>query len=195
MTAFPAATDFNSPEAANRRLANAAFLQTRDLQFYDRLVLEIQRLSHPGENIPLPDPAEMGCWQRAYACYETLRDRAAVEEHRAVQRSQAFRDYERDWNQYIQDRESILAGLRADVFDEFTLIEHLGLQKDDLGDVLVKGRNRDGEYRHPDWVKRADRLASAIRWWHALSGEEKRTLRQMRVVRKLEAAKQERSDG
>ena len=35
--------------------------------------------------------------------------------------------------------------------------------------------------------QRANRLASALRWWHALSGEEKRTLRQMRIGRKLEA--------
>jgi hypothetical protein len=192
VTAFPAATDFNAPEAANRRLATAPFLQTRDLQFYDRLRLEIQRLSHPGENIPLPDPAEMGAWQRAYACYETLRDRAALEESRAVQRNQWFVEDQKAWNTFIEDRESILDALRRDVFDEFTLHEHLGLQKDDLGDALVKEPDRFGSCRHPEWRRRADRLASALRSWHALSGEEKRTLRQMRVARKLEAMQEAR---
>jgi hypothetical protein len=95
MTAFAGVTNFNSPEAANRRLANAAFLQSRDLPLYEHMVLEIQRMSHPGENIPLPDPAEMGAWQR-----ETLRDRAAAEENRAVQRSQPFWDDQKAWSQF-----------------------------------------------------------------------------------------------
>ena len=132
----------------------------------------------------------MGAWQRAFAVYEKLRDRAVVEETRAVERNQAFVDHERKWNEYIQDRESILAALRADVLDEFTLREHLGLEKGDLDNVLVKERNRDGSYRHPDWYHRARRLASALRGWHALSGEEKKILRQMRITRKLEAAEQ-----
>ena len=194
MVAF-AGADFNSPEAANRRLANAAFLQTRDLQFYDRLVLEIQQLSHPGESIPIPDSAEMGAWQRAYALYEKLRDRAVVEESRAVRNNEAVAAYEAQWNQYIQDRESVLAGLRADVFDEFTLREHLGLEKHDLDPPTTPETNKYGSNRHPQWFDRANRLSSALRAWHALSGEEKRTLRQMRVSRKLEAAKQERIHG
>jgi hypothetical protein len=86
-----------------------------------------------------------------------------------------------------EDRESLLAALRADVFDEFTLVEHLGVKKGDLDNPLVEPDHRFGNERHPDWQQRAFRLSSAIRFWHALSGEEKRTLRQMRVARKLEA--------
>ena len=36
-------TDFTSPEIGNKRLANCVFLQTSDLLFWDRLMLEIQR--------------------------------------------------------------------------------------------------------------------------------------------------------
>ena len=133
MTAFPAATDFNSLEAANRRLANAPFLQSRDMQFYDRLCLEIQQLSHPGESIPLPDPAEMGAWERAYAVYEKLRDRAVAEEQRAVQHNQAFAADQREWDDYVNSREQVLQMLQRGIFDESTLVEHLDVQlPDDL---------------------------------------------------------------
>jgi hypothetical protein len=192
VTAFSGVTNFNSPESANRRLANAAFLQERDLPLFNHMVMEIRRLSHADERIPLPDPVEAGAWPRAFAVYEKLRDRAVVEEHRAVQHNQAFAADQREWSDYIQDRESILAGLRADVFDEHTLFEHLGLQKHDLGPPTTPETNKYGSNRHPDWYERAKRLSSALRAWHALSGEEKRTLRQMRIVRKIEAAKQER---
>ena len=151
-----------------------------------RLVLEIQRLAHPGESIPIPDSAEMGAWGRAYAVYEKLKDRAALEEHRSVQQSQWFVDDQKAWNQFNEDRQVILDGLRRDVFDEHTLIEHLGVQSSDLDDPLVEP-DRFGNQRHPDWAKRANRLASALRAWFALSGEEKKVLRQMRVARKLEA--------
>jgi hypothetical protein len=76
-----------------------------------------------------------------------------------------------------------------------TLREHLGVRKDDLDDPVVKEANDGVGDRHPDWVKRADRLASALRSWHALLGEEKKVLRQMRVTRKLEAVKHERQHG
>jgi hypothetical protein len=132
VTAF-SAPDFGSPEHANKRLANAAFLQTRDLESYGRLILEIQRLAHPGENIPLPDSGEMGAWGRAFAIYETLRDRAVVEEHRAVQHNQAFAADEHEWNVYIESLETVLALLRRGTLDEDTLVEHLDVKlPDDL---------------------------------------------------------------
>ena len=186
MTAFPGAS-IGSPEFANARFADVEFLPANHHPAYAQLVLAVQRMMRDGDNFVLPDVMEAGCWRKTFSLYQKLKDREALEEQRAIQRSQAFRDYERDWNQYIQDRESILAGLRQDVFDMIVLQEHLGLQKDDLGEVLVKERNRDGEYRHPEWKQKASRLASAIRFWHALSAEEKRTLKLMRVARKLEA--------
>ena len=56
----------------------------------------------------------------------------------------------------------------------------LGVKKHDLDNPLVEPDHRFGNERHPDWQQRAFRLSSAIRFRHALSGEEKRTLRQMR---------------
>jgi hypothetical protein len=194
MTAFPAATDFNSPEAANRRLANAAFLQTRDLQFYDRLVLEIQRLSIPGENIPLPDPVEMGAWQRAYACYETLRDRAALEESRAVLHNQAFAADQREWNDYVSDREQVLRMLQRGVFDEDTLTEHLDVKlPGDLASPTTAETDRYGSSRHPEWRERATRLASALRWWDALDTQARTAIKQERALKRLQQFKEARS--
>ena len=187
-------TDFTSPEIGNKRLANCVFLQTSDMLFWDRLMLEIHQLTHPGESIPVPAPEEMGAWQRAFILWERLRDRAVAEERSTVQQSHWLVEDEKSWTQFNEDRESILAALRADVFDEFVLREHLGVEKDDLDDPLVEP-DRFGNCRHPQWKQRASRLASAIRFWHTLSGEEKRTLRQMRVVQKLEEMKHERAHG
>ena len=53
-------TDFYSPEIGNKRLANCVFLQSSDMLFWDRLVLEINQLTHNGESIPVPDPPEEG---------------------------------------------------------------------------------------------------------------------------------------
>ena len=139
-----------TPEFANHRLASVTFLRGPDLPLFHHMVMEILRMKHDGENLPIPDEAEAGAWTKAYSLYERLKDRTALEEYRAVQRNQWFAEDQKAWNTFIEDREIILDGLRRDVFDEHTL-EHLGLQKDDLGDVLVKERNRDGEYRHPEW--------------------------------------------
>jgi hypothetical protein len=138
MTAFSGVTDFNSPESANRRLANAAFLQERDLPLFNHMVMEIRRLSHADERIPLPDPVEAGAWQRAFAVYEKLRDREVVEQSRAVQHNQAFAADQRAWNDYVSDREQVLRMLQRGVFDEDVLIDRLDVQlPGDLGPPTI----------------------------------------------------------
>ena len=126
-------TDFTSPEIGNKRLANCVFLQTSDLLFWDRLMLEIHQLTHPGERIPVPAPEEMGAWQRAFILWKRLRDRAASEENCVVQRSQASLDDERAWSEYGENIEAVKAMLKRGIFDSDTLVEHLDLKlPDDL---------------------------------------------------------------
>ena len=195
MTAF-ATPDYGSPEAANRRLVNAAFLQTRDLQFYDHMVLEIRRLSHTDENIPIPDSAEMGAWGRAYALYEKLRDRAAVEEQRAVQGGQWFVEDQKAWNEYGENLETVKAMLKRGILDEDTLTEHLDIQlPDDLSSPVTPEPNKYGSNRHPAWKSRAQRLSSALHWWHALGAEARAAIKQQRALRQLQALKEERAHG
>ena len=210
-------TDFYSPEIGNKRLANTVFLQTSDMLFWDRLVLEINQLSHPGENVPVPAPEEMGCWQRAFILYERLRDRAAAEERRAVQHDPALKNDQREWDQYVQDFQTVLEMLQRGIFDRDTLVEHLDLKlPDDLespmpapqivrpheylcptmqtgktSDCTCIGRipeDRKAE-RHPEWKQRAARLASALHWWDMLDAPERAAIKQERASRKLQAFK------
>ena len=126
-------TDFYSPEIGNKPLANTVFLQTSDMLFWDRLMLEIHQLSHPGESIPVPDPLEAGAWSRAYVLYENLRDRAAAEERRAVQHDPALKNDQREWDQYVQGRQTVAEMLQRGIFDRDTLTGHLDLKlPDDL---------------------------------------------------------------
>lgn len=214
-------TDFYSPEIGNKRLANCVFLQTSDMLFWDRLVLEINQLTHNGESIPVPAPEEMGAWQRAFILYERLRDRAAAEERRAVQHDPALKNDQRGWDQYVQDRQTVAEMLQRGIFDRDTLVEHLDLKlPDDLDPptpapmtvrphdpwcpVMGTGKNADctcigripedrKAERHPEWRARAARLASALHWFGAMSAEEKQVLRTQRVLRRLETFKEARS--
>ena len=126
-------TDFTSPEIGNKRLANTVFLQSSDMLFWNRLMLEIHQLTHPGESIPVPDPLEAGAWSRAYVLFEKLRDRAAVEEHRAVQHDPALENDQRQWNEYGENIEAVKEMLRRGILDRDTLVEHLDVRlPDDL---------------------------------------------------------------
>ena len=213
-------SDFYSPEIGNKRLANTVFLQTSDLLFWDRLMLEIHQLTHNGESIPVPDPLEAGAWSRAHVLYEKLRDRAAAEERRAVQHDPALKNDQREWDQYVQDREVLLSVLKRGVLNEDTLTELLDVQAGDLdpptpapmtvrpheylcptmqtgktSDCTCIGRipeDRKAE-RHPEWKQRAARLASALHWWDMLDAPERAAIKQQRASRKLQAFKEARS--
>ena len=213
-------TDFYSPEIGNKRLANCVFLQTSDLLFWDRLMLEIHQLSHPGESIPVPAPEEMGAWQRAFILWERLRDRAAAEERRAVQHDPALKNDQREWDDYVNSREQVLQMLNRGIFDRDTLVEHLDVLPGDLdpptpapqivrpheylcptmqtgktSDCTCIGRipeDRKAE-RHPEWRERATRLASALRWWDALGAEARTAIKQERALKKLQQFKEARS--
>ena len=213
-------TDFYSPEIGNKRLANSVFLQKNDLLFWDRLMLEIHQLTHPGENVPVPAPEEMGCWQRAFILYERLRDRAAAEERRAVQHDPALKNDQREWDDYVNSREQVIQMLQRGILDRETLTEHLDLQPGDLdpptpapmtvrpheylcptmqtgktSDCTCIGRipeDRKAE-RHPEWKQKAARLASALHWWNMLDAPERAAIKQQRALNKLQQFKEARS--
>lgn len=192
MTAF-AGADFNSPEAANRRLANAMFLQERDLPLFRHMVMEIRRLQHADENIPLADELEASAWARTFAVYEQLRDRAVIEEHRVTQSNQEFAADQAEWRDYISSREEILGMLQRGVFDEDVLIDHLDVElPGDLGPPTTTETDRYGSSRHPEWRERATRLASALRWWDALGAQARSAIKQERAMRQLRVFKEER---
>jgi hypothetical protein len=159
---------------------------------FNHMVMEIRRLSHADERIPLPDPVEAGAWQRAFAVYEKLRDREVVEQSRAVQHNQAFAADQRAWNDYVSDREQVLRMLQRGVFDEDVLIDRLDVQlPGGLGPPTTTETDRYGSSRHPEWRERATRLASALRWWDALDTEARTAIKQERALRKLQAFKEE----
>jgi hypothetical protein len=108
-----------TPEFANHRLASVMFLRGPDLPLFHHMVMEILRMKHDGENLPIPDEAEAGAWTKAYSLYERLKDRTALEESRAVQRNQWFVEDQKAWNTFIEDREVILDALRRDVARTF----------------------------------------------------------------------------
>ena len=133
VTAFPAPTNYSSPEWINRRLAGAMSIPEADIPAFHRILMDIRRLQHADENFAIEDRSAAGAWDRAFAVYEVLRDRAAAEEHRVVQRSQASLDDERMWSEYVENIETVKAMLQRGILDRDTLTEHLDLKlPDDL---------------------------------------------------------------
>ena len=211
-------TDFYTPEIGNKRLENCVFLQTSDMLFWDRLVLEINQLTHDGESIPVPAPEEMGAWQRAFILYERLRDRAAAA--RPAQQDPALQSDQREWDDYVNSRDQVLQMLQRGILDRDTLVEHLDVLPGDLdppmpatpvvrphdpwcpimetgktADCTCIGRipeDRKAE-RHPEWRSRAARLSAALRWFGGMTAEERQVLRTQRVLRRLETFKEDRA--
>ena len=187
--------------------------------FWDRLILEIHQLTLAGERIPIPEPTRsVGPWSRASVLFEKLRDRAAAEERRAVQHDPALKNDQREWDQYVQDRQTVAEMLQRGIFDRDTLVEHLDLKlPGDLkpptpvplsvrphenlcptmqtlknADCTCIGRipeDREAD-RHPEWKQRAARLASALHWWNMLDAPERSAIKQERAMRQLQGERE-----
>jgi hypothetical protein len=184
------AFSFGTLEYVNERLAAVQFLQSRDEPEFERLVLEVMRLSRSGDQFTLPDASEMGAWGKAYGLYCALKRRERKDAATALPEQQAFTAFEQAWNNYIRDRETIIDGLRRDILDEGLLIEHFDLRlPDDLAEPTTKEPDRFGNKRRRDWYEVAQRLSAALSWWHAMSNEERAVLRSQKVLRKLKEQK------
>jgi hypothetical protein len=181
---------FGTPEAHDRRLAYCAFLQDRDVRYFDELVSHIRGMVRDSDDIQLPAVSEMGAWGKAYGLYCALKRRERKDAATALPEQQAFIAFEHAWNNYIRDREIILDGIRRDILDEQLLIEHLELRlPDDLAEPTTKEPDRFGNKRRRDWYEVAQRLSAALSWWRAMSKEERAVLRSQKVLRKLKETK------
>jgi hypothetical protein len=111
-------------------------------------------------------------------------------EQRAHAEGTRLQNYEKQWNEYLKNRETIIEGLRREIFDTTILAEYLDLQPGDLKSPVMKETNRFGSNRRPDWKAVAERLENAPSWWHALSHEQRAVLRSQTTLRQLAALKE-----
>jgi hypothetical protein len=171
-----AAIDYRSPEHSDRKLSGVQFLQSRDVPFFNELLVQIRSMAPEGDHVDqfLPDANAMGAWDRAYSIYTALKRKPVRTEGRADNSYSQVTN--KAWCDYLVQHVE-LSELVGRQINEATY-RYLGLQPDDLQSPTDNGGYTDSRYRgrHPDWGSRAERIASALRTWRALSHEDKRRL-------------------
>jgi hypothetical protein len=189
MVAF-ASAEPGSVEAWNRQIGSMEFLPSAYHFAFDQLVGDIRRLARDTDELTLPSANEAGAWSSAYSIYEKLKERQLKAEQSAHVEGVRVQNYEKRWNDYLKNRDTIIEGFRREIFDSTILAEHLDLAPGDLNSPVMKETNRYGSNRRPDWEAVAERLENALFWWHALSHEQKAVLRSQTTLRQLAALKE-----
>lgn len=190
MTAF-SAPEIGSPERFDTHLANVEFLPAQYQHAYDELIRRIQALKRENDTLSLPAVNEARAWDRAFSIYSGLRRREQDEERRAAPTQKAFSEDQKEWSQYISDRNQLINMLARGVVDEYICGAHLDLKTDDILEPLDEANSRFGG-RRVGWPQRAQNIASALRWWDSLSNAEKRLIQTERVARRLKYSKEQR---
>jgi hypothetical protein len=180
------------PETVHRRLANAEFLASDDMPFFEDLRVAVLSLLGPDETIEFPKFYEARSWSKLYAIYLGLkqrdrrRDAKAEEEAKAKQTTTPGTSI--TWQSYLAYRAQLLESKRRDEIDSVEL-EYLGIQPNDLDSPTIDDPQQKAMYGfapHPQWEERGWRISQALGHWQQAGPVEKANIPHALATRRLE---------
>lgn len=178
-------------ENINVRLRDQQFItHPADIEFHRRLCLTILQLAGPDSDLAnqLPRATEAHAWSRAYAIYQTLKNREkrppSPEKLAQIDTARVMANIDRWWNDYLRQRLEFFELVRRDEIDNRTAI-YLGLQAGDLESPANEDPEQvqHGFVRHPAWQQRAMRISEALNKWRDMSKVEKIAIPQVMAAR------------